>query len=333
MPGVEWGARKAILNDLSPAATFIAYNYNTPVDAVEFEKEAKRIIKEVEEECGWMYETQHAINGNVQYDIEGKPIKGKINYIVWSDVFVCPNCAHELVFWEVAVDKEKGKVKNEFQCDNCGTMVKKAGLERAITTVYDDSLKENIQIAKQVPVLINYLVGKKRYNKKPDNYDLQISDKINATKIPYWFPIDGIPEGYNTEQPKRSHGITHVHHFYDKKNLLILSEIYEKIITRKNKRLLIAFQSIAVTLCSKLARYNLGNRGNGPVTGTLYIASLVVEANVFKALKRKINDFKKSFFLLNNKKNNSRICCSSANSLKTIQDSSIDYIFTDPTFW
>jgi hypothetical protein len=99
MPGVEWGARKAILNDLSPAATFIAYNYNTPVDAVEFEKEAKRIIKEVEEECGWMYETQHAINGNVQYDIEGKPIKGKINYIVWSDVFVCPNCAHELVFW------------------------------------------------------------------------------------------------------------------------------------------------------------------------------------------------------------------------------------------
>ncbi|MBA3921238.1 MAG: DNA methylase, partial [Nostocaceae cyanobacterium] len=28
------GVRKAILNDLSPAATFIAYNYNTPVDVV-----------------------------------------------------------------------------------------------------------------------------------------------------------------------------------------------------------------------------------------------------------------------------------------------------------
>ena len=52
MPGVEWGARKAILNDLSPAATFIAYNYNTPVDVAEFEKEAKGIIKEVEKECG-----------------------------------------------------------------------------------------------------------------------------------------------------------------------------------------------------------------------------------------------------------------------------------------
>ena len=31
MEKVKWGTRKAILNDLSPAATFIAHNYNTPV--------------------------------------------------------------------------------------------------------------------------------------------------------------------------------------------------------------------------------------------------------------------------------------------------------------
>ena len=29
-PFSKLGIRKAILNDLSPAATFIAYNYNTP---------------------------------------------------------------------------------------------------------------------------------------------------------------------------------------------------------------------------------------------------------------------------------------------------------------
>ena len=34
------GARQAALNDLSPAATFISYNYNTPVDVVDFEREA-----------------------------------------------------------------------------------------------------------------------------------------------------------------------------------------------------------------------------------------------------------------------------------------------------
>lgn len=56
------GARRAVLIDLSPAATFIAYNYNTPVDAAAFEREARRILAEVEEECGWMYETTHRIS-------------------------------------------------------------------------------------------------------------------------------------------------------------------------------------------------------------------------------------------------------------------------------
>ena len=32
------GPRKAVLVDLSPAATFIAYNYNTPVDVAAFER-------------------------------------------------------------------------------------------------------------------------------------------------------------------------------------------------------------------------------------------------------------------------------------------------------
>ena len=48
-PFSKLGARRAVLNDLSPAATFIAYNYNTSVDVAAFEKEAKRILKEVED--------------------------------------------------------------------------------------------------------------------------------------------------------------------------------------------------------------------------------------------------------------------------------------------
>jgi len=31
---------------------------------------------------------------------------GTVNYTVWSDVFVCPDCTGEVVFWEAAVDKE-----------------------------------------------------------------------------------------------------------------------------------------------------------------------------------------------------------------------------------
>jgi len=59
-PFSKLGARYAVLNDLSPAATFIAYNYNTPVDVRAFEHEARRILAEVESECGWMYQTTHS---------------------------------------------------------------------------------------------------------------------------------------------------------------------------------------------------------------------------------------------------------------------------------
>lgn len=76
------GARKAVLCDLSPAATFIAYNYNTPVDVAAFEREARRILAEVEQECGWMYETRHS-DGST----------GRINYTVWGELYICPECS------------------------------------------------------------------------------------------------------------------------------------------------------------------------------------------------------------------------------------------------
>ena len=138
-PFSRLGARKAILNDLSPAATFIAYNYNTPVDVQEFEREAKRILAEVEEECGWMYETIHT---------DGKT-KGKINYTVWSDVFVCPECAGEVVFWEAAVDKNVGKVLI-FPCPHCQAELTKRNMERAWVSNMDSALKHLNQTGKQV---------------------------------------------------------------------------------------------------------------------------------------------------------------------------------------
>ncbi|HRW93276.1 MAG TPA: DNA methyltransferase, partial [Thermotogota bacterium] len=208
-PFSKLGARRAILNDLSPAATFIAYNYNTPVDVAVFENEAKRILAEVEAECGWMYETKHS-DGCV----------GKINYTVWSDVFVCPECTREVIFWEAAVDKEAGKVQDDFSCPHCGARLTKRSMERAWVTKYDKAIDQTVRQAKQVPVLINYSVGKKRHEKAPDSFDLALIEKIEGMEIPYWFPTERMPEG---EESRRndSIAITHVHHFYTKRNLWV----------------------------------------------------------------------------------------------------------------
>jgi len=104
-----------------------------------------------------------------------------------------------------------------------------------------------------IPVLINYLVGNKRYEKEPDSFDFELINKIENMDIPYWFPTGSMPEGYNTEQPKRSHGITHAHHFYTKRNLWVLGAIADKSTIDQ----WLIFQSIVSTLCSRLVRYNI----------------------------------------------------------------------------
>ena len=52
---VEWGVRRAVLSDISPAASFVTYNYNFPVNNVEhFRKDCERIFAECRKQLGWM---------------------------------------------------------------------------------------------------------------------------------------------------------------------------------------------------------------------------------------------------------------------------------------
>lgn len=334
MPYVKWGARKAILNDLSPAATFIAANYNMPVDVQEFEREAKRILKECEKECGWMYETLHTDgDGETNRYVDGKPIKGRINYVVWSDVLVCPNCSGEIVFWDEAVDKEKGEVKDAFRCGRCRSELKKRDCERAKEIIYDKALKKNITMAKQVPVLINYSVGKKRYEKAPDEYDLNILRRIDEMDIPYWYPTNEIPKGDKTGEPIRL-GITNVHHFYTKRNLWVLSRLWDKVLKAEIEtgHLIFAFEQVIWGM-SRLARYvpTHYSQVNQYLSGTLYIGSQVVEVTPHYILKNKINNLVKVFSKSYTSINNSIISTNSHTAVNIIKNS-IDYIFTDPPF-
>lgn len=310
-----WGKRHAVLGDLSPVASFIAYNYNTPVDVKKFEREAKKVLSDVEKECGWMYETKHTDGG-----------AGRINYTVWSDVFVCPDCGSEIVFYDAAVDKEKGEVKEEFACPDCGAKHTKKQIKRAKQTVFDKALNKTIQQAKTVPVLINYTdANGKRHDKKPDDYDLEVLKKIENADIPYWFPTESLPNGFNTNQPITSHNYANVHQFYTKRNLWVLAAIKEKC-EQPLQKLMFNSQLINV---SKLNRYRPGvSFPYNPLSGTMYIGSQVSESNVFTAYYNKINRLVDAISMLSQK--NILSIASAENS--QILDNSIDYIFTDPPF-
>lgn len=324
-PFSKLGVRKAILNDLSPAATFIAYNYNTPVDVAAFEKEAKRILKEVEKECGWMYETLHT---------DGKT-KGKINYTVWSDVFVCPECTNDVVFWEVAVDKTTGQVRDEFICPSCSASLTKRNTERKWVSYFDQSLGDSARRALQVPVLINYTAGGKRTEKKPEQRDVEVINIIENIGIEHWYPSLTMPEGSNTRQPITSHGVTHSHHYFTKRMLLVMSNFFVKAKASSFEKNLLYVFTGTLQISSKMSRFrydsrNPNNTAGGITNGLLYIPSLSKEGRFDDLLQRRLKSIVRGVNR-SSKKGNTIASCASSEEFP-IRESSIDYLFIDPPF-
>lgn len=335
------GARNAVLNDLSPAATFIAQNYNAKVDVGEFEQEAKKTLAAVEDECAWMFQTLHRPNeqqldaglkvlaSGKQNEMSEICVVGRINYTVWSDVFTCKECAGEIVFWDAAVNRKSGQVTEPFDCPHCGANVAKRILDRAWETKFDRDLNQYIRQAKQVPVFISYKVGTSKYEKAPDKFDIEIIKKIEELSSKFWTPTDRIPDG---DEARRNDeiGITHTHHFFTRRNLLGLA-----VFRARHPRLYRAANLTSTALvASKLYRFRSQNgsmgAGGGPMSGTLYIPSLIKEIPILKLLKEHIDKLvrvKRSFEW----KHSVVVTTGSATSTSIAGDS-LDYLFVDPPF-
>ncbi|WP_455342676.1 DNA methyltransferase [Variovorax durovernensis] len=328
IPFSKLGSRRAVLNDLSPAATFIAYNYNTPVDVHSFERVAKGILRETQAECAWLYETSHVAGGST----------GQINYLVWSDVFTCPECAGEVVFWDAAVDKDAGQVHDEFACPHCSAQLTKRGMERAWTTKFDLALRQAIRTAKHSPVMINYSVGTQRFEKVPDGKDLELIEKIAGKPLSPKIPIDRMIEGTETRR-NDPFGITHVHHFFTPRTLYVLGRVLEKAQEKLSRRDYEAFLFVVtgtLQIASKMSRFrydsrNTKNTAGGTTSGTLYVPSLSKEGEVFSLLNRRLDSIIRGFSSRGNFRNLSLITCSSSNDI-ALPSNSCDYLFFDPPF-
>jgi DNA modification methylase len=72
------GPRGCILNDLSPAACHIAYNYNTPVDVEALKREFERIKAAVKEEFDWLYGTEHYEPAAGIYDVSNAEVASRL---------------------------------------------------------------------------------------------------------------------------------------------------------------------------------------------------------------------------------------------------------------
>ena len=332
-PAPKWGARRVILNDLSPAATFIAANYNLPFDVDAFAKAGKQLLKEVEQEIGWMYETLHT---------DGKT-KGRIEYTVWSQVYSCPECAGEVNFTAEALDEDTKRVKEAFPCPHCGAELTKSRLERLYSTKLDPSTGKTILVPKRAATLISYTIGMTRYEKKPSADDLAVLQRIESLPLPSQVPTIEIPPMHMTHERARMDyaGVTHIHHFFLPRAAQAMGKLWEKAHAHQDARIrsfLLFMVEQAIWGLSVLNRYQPiqqgrpgGSQVNRQLTGVYYVASQHAECSPWYNLGGKLDRLAKAFRSLKVSPGNTAISTGTAARLP-LPDSCIDYIFTDPPF-
>jgi len=330
----KWGARTPVMIDLSPVANFIAYNLNLDVSAREFEKAAKDFFKRIDKELGWMYETLHT---------DGKT-KGRINYIVWSEVFTCPNCMGDVVFMEQAYNEKTGKFTEEFECAHCRASMTTRSAEHKFSTVFDRAIGKTTRKVTYVPVEIEYtLPGKKgKHRKKSDASDLALIERLGNDLPKDRFPSQPIPEDiyhYSRLEPK---GITHFHQLYLPRALHALALMWRiagewpDARVRGFLKFMVEQCVWGMTLMNGYEAIQFGRLGGSQVgrfmKGVYYVRPVVSETTPWYNLDGK---FKRLQKMLRDRQlpQSFQFSLSTTSSLKTpVPDNSIDYIYTDLPF-
>ncbi|MDC0740859.1 DNA methyltransferase [Polyangium mundeleinium] len=324
-----WGRRFAVLSDISPFATFLAHNFNATLDVTTFEQEAQRIVAETEKKYGWVYET----------DGGRTAARGSLQYVIWSESIFC-ECGREILFWDPP--NPAGTLpepETVFKCPACGANVVKRSAQRATTTFVDSVLNTPVTQNKQTPVFVEARVDGATLRKRPSAFDMQLFKKVEAEPISNYVPMQPMmfkgAEWGDMFRAGYHFGITHAHHFWTRRNLLVLSELFERAAKSMHPReMLFLCTSLAVKTGSRM--HNVGFKGGkinlaGQIYNTLQLTSVSAERNLLVLARGKLEDIK-SVFSIQKTPDSTFISTNSATALLGLADGSVDYVFIDPPF-
>lgn len=308
--------RKALLSDLSPAATFIADNLNSPIDADEYMRAVETLLNKGKEIERFLYTSSCRECG--------KPVN--ILYTVWSYGVVCPSCNGEFILWDVAKDErekvKESKILSEFNCPFCKTNLRKRTLKR--TCLY--------------PVAIGYKCCTKSLKERVhilSDTDKNFLNTLTYDSIPagLWYPKEPFPFGVNTRQPIAA-GIDSIEKAYFPRALYAYAYLWNEASRWTNdtirKKLLFTLTSLYQRI-TKFSEFRFW--GGSSNTANYNVPYVINEQNVFRTFERKAKTiylyFKSEGIFKNTYYD---VDTHSACNLQHIPDHSIDYIFTDPPF-
>ena len=332
---IEWGARRAILGELGPSATFIAAGVNLPIDGDAFDRASRALLDRFESEYGWMYRTTVTPQ-------KGRPFEANIDYVVWSEVFTCPHCGGEVVFYDTAFDPDTSRVANEFCCTSCGATLTKR--RREIRKTKTRTLAgDTVNRVDMRPVLVVWRKGEATGRKRFDESDVEVMERVARLRLP---PFPSAPLPYMHMTHERTNlprwGISSLHHFWPDRALAALAVLWAWAAeeTDPTTRLALRFWiEQAFWGLSWMNRYTPTHYSvvNQYMTGVYYVGSLTAECSVRYNLEGSspARGKRQSLVRLWNSSpasaGNVMISTGSSTALP-IPDASVDYVFVDPPF-
>lgn len=307
--------RKALLSDLSPAASFIARNLNTPADVDEYLKAVHSLLDSSRNLEQKLYSTHCRSCGELT----------PMLYMVWSYGVICPYCNREFVLWDVARDERESvresKILSEFNCPHCSKHIKKRGLKRT----------------SRHPVQVGYkccTTGPKEATALLDDFDRSQLKRIERAGVPheFWYPTTAFPPGINTRQPIAA-GITTVDKAYTPRALYAMAHLWHGASHWPEKAMR---DKLLFTLTSLYQRVTVFSEfrfwGGSSNTANYNVPFVMNEQNVFRTFLRKAKTISWYFRTAPRKERKVQVSTQSACSLPQLPDKSVDYIFTDPPF-
>lgn len=324
---VKWGARNAILYELGALGAFVGRILTDPPDPNAFRKAAEDILHTTEAEDGWIYGAR---------DPEGRD--GVIRHVIWSDELQCPACRREVSLWDSCVSLGPARISPDFTCSSCAHEAPLGDVARLTRETYDDIIGSKREIRTRRIARVHGSTGRTGWSREATEHDLSLLERIEAEPIPTSVPCVAIPWG-DLYRSGYHLGISHLHHFYTRRNLIAFGRLWERTARHEGKLRdalrfwLLSYNASHATIMTRVvAKSGQGNLAlTGAQPGVLYVSGLPVEKNLIVGLRRKLPTIVGAFAVTHGRKG--RVEVHQASSCRThLPDHGVDYVFTDPPF-
>lgn len=305
-----------VLNELSPAACFIASQFLSSLSPDVFDKGLSQLM-------AGLAGLRHDLYTTTCRECTKRT---ELLYTVWSYRVLCPHCGHDFNLWDVCRSYgrtvREHKILSSFDCPRCKEQLKKGELERLDAE----------------PVCVGYKccsAGRQEMTHPPCDEDLDLINAIEANPpvAPGFFPIDEIPDGVNLGQPRR-HGLTSIEKLYTRRNLAGLSHLWRDLHRFEDDAVCAALAFVFTSLYRRVTRLSefrfWGGSGN---TARLNVPFIFDEPNVFISFERKARTILDHLATTaTHFRGRVAISSGSATRLDFLPDSCVDLVFTDPPF-